>query len=308
MFPDGTSGVGSQLPITDACAVTGHNLWPHIFGKPTINAYFCTMIQFANAKINIGLQVLDRRGDGYHNLETVFYPIKLYDVLEIVPSDSLKLDVYGLDIPINNDGNLCIKAFQMLAQDFKLEPVQIYLYKQIPVGAGLGGGSSDAAHTIKLLNEQFQLGLSVSQMQDYAVRLGADCSFFIGNEPVFAEGIGDVFSSIQLDLSPYHLVLVKPAVHISTPEAYRSVRPNANGKKLKEMIEKPVEEWRKYIFNDFEEGIFIAHPSIAEVKAALYEAGALYASMSGSGSSVYGIFGDAVKLEELENRHQVFYC
>ncbi|WP_028298488.1 4-(cytidine 5'-diphospho)-2-C-methyl-D-erythritol kinase [Olivibacter sitiensis] len=266
------------------------------------------MIQFANAKINIGLQVLNRRNDGYHNLETVFYPLKIYDVLEILPSERLSMEVTGLDIPNNDDSNLCIKAFQLLSSDFKLEPVQIHLHKQIPIGAGLGGGSSDAAYMIKLLNEQFQLGLSIDQMQQYALRLGADCSFFIKNEPVFAEGIGNEFTPIQLNLDGYHIVLVKPVVHISTPEAYRLVKPQAKGRNLKEMIERPVEKWAQVIFNDFEEGIFKVYPSIRGIKAALYEAGALYASMSGSGSAVYGIFKEPVKLEALEKEHQVFYC
>src|SRR5690606_8600929 len=210
------------------------------------------MITFANAKINIGLQVLDRRPDGYHNLETVFYPVKLFDILEIVPSPSLKLEVSGIGIPNNDEDNLCIRAYRALAVDFDLEPVCIYLHKQIPIGAGLGGGSADAAFLIKLLSRYFRLNLSIEQMESYAGALGADCSFFIRNKPGFATGIGDVFTEIPIDLSAYKHVLVKTPNHVSTGDAYGSIRCSRESKNLRERITLPVEQWNEHLFNEFE--------------------------------------------------------
>lgn len=265
------------------------------------------MISFANAKINIGLQILDRRTDGYHNLETVFYPIPLHDVLEVVEADEVRFIPSGIPIPGSPETNLCLQAYQLLAADFRLPPVHIYLHKVIPIGAGLGGGSADASFLLKLLNNKYGLGLSDGQLEGYARPLGADCAFFIRNSPVYAEGIGDQFSPVKVDLSGYSLVLVKPDVHISTSTAYRSVTGNRQSRQLSQQINRPVAEWKQYVFNDFEPGIFERFPEVRGVKAALYEAGALYVSMSGSGSSVYGIFEYPVSLQELEIRHQVFY-
>ena len=265
------------------------------------------MITFANAKINIGLQVLDRRPDGYHNLETVFYPVKLFDILEIVPSSSLKLEVSGIGIPNNDEDNLCIRAYRALAVDFDLEPVCIYLHKQIPIGAGLGGGSADAAFLIKLLSRYFRLNLSIEQMESYAGALGADCSFFIRNKPVFATGIGDVFTEISIDLSAYKLVLVKPPIHVSTGEAYGSVRSSRESKNLHERITLPVEQWKEHLFNDFETGIFHRYPEIRGIKSMLYERGAIYAAMSGSGSTVYGLFREELDLKELKAWCEVYW-
>jgi len=265
------------------------------------------MITFANAKINIGLQVLNRRPDGYHNLETVFYPVKLYDILEIVPADALKLKVSGIEIPNGNQDNLCIRAYHLLAQDFDLSPVCIYLHKHIPIGAGLGGGSADAAFLIKLLSQYFKLNLSEEQMENYARTLGADCTFFIRNKPVYATGIGDVFTSVAVDLSAYHLVLVKPPIHIATGEAYGSIRSSRESKNLLESINLPVEVWKEKIFNDFETGIFSRHPEIRGIKSQLYEKGAVYAAMSGSGSTVYGIFKERVDMAELEEKNAVYW-
>ncbi|SEN49718.1 4-diphosphocytidyl-2-C-methyl-D-erythritol kinase [bacterium A37T11] len=263
------------------------------------------MISFANAKINIGLQVLGRRPDGYHNLETVFYPVQLNDVLEIVEGEQTKLISSGLEIPGN--GNLCLEAYEMLATDHKLPPLQIYLHKVIPIGAGLGGGSADAAFLLNLINNKYELGLQEDTLMAYARRLGADCAFFIHNKPVLARGIGDELSDIPLDLSAYKIVLVKPNIHISTAMAYRSVVQYTQEQRLEAYILQPVTEWKATISNDFESGIFNQFPQIYGIKAALYEAGALYASMSGSGSSVYGIFAEEVKLPELEVQHQVYY-
>lgn len=265
------------------------------------------MVIFPNAKINIGLNVIERRADGYHNLETVFYPIKINDVLEIIESDELSFESTGLEIPGRVEDNLCVKAWHMLKKDHDVPPVKIHLHKHIPIGAGLGGGSADAAFFIRLMNETFNLKLSVDDMQNYARRLGADCAFFIESKPVFAFEIGDEFESIKLNLSAYKIVLVMPPVHVSTSEAYRGVKPADVKTSLIELIDMPVANWRKYIKNDFEESVFKNHVEIRGVKAALYEAGALFASMSGSGASVFGIFNELPDLSHLEEENQVFY-
>ncbi|HEY1024091.1 MAG TPA: 4-(cytidine 5'-diphospho)-2-C-methyl-D-erythritol kinase [Sphingobacteriaceae bacterium] len=265
------------------------------------------MVAFPNAKINIGLHVTERRGDGYHNLETVFYPVAVHDVVEVVEAPELKLTSSGIGIPGDLNGNLCIKAYQLLAEDHDIPLVHIHLHKHIPIGAGLGGGSSDAAFFLKLMNTKFALGLTEVAMEAYCRRLGADCAFFIKNKPVFAFGKGDEFKEVTLDLSSFHLVLVKPGAHVSTGEAYRGVQPRVPPVSLAEVIKKPVAEWKDFIRNDFEASVFKDYPSIRDIKAALYDAGALYASMSGSGSSVYGIFETKPELSALETHNLVFY-
>jgi len=265
------------------------------------------MIAFPNAKINIGLNIIRRRADGYHDLETVFYPIKIYDALEIIPATTLKFEASGLGIPGNVEDNLCLKGYHLLKNDFDLPPVNIHLHKHIPIGAGLGGGSADAAFFIGLLNKEFSLGLSALQMRAYASRLGADCAFFVESKPVFAFEKGDMFEPVSLDLSACCLVLVMPPAHVSTAEAYRGVKPRPSQTSLKELVARPVAEWKNFIHNDFEETIFKNHPVIRGVKAALYEAGAIYACMSGSGASVFGIFRQKPDLSELEKGSQVFY-
>ena len=266
------------------------------------------MIVFPNAKINIGLNVVERRADGYHNLETVFYPIQIKDALEVVLSDKLRFTSSGIAIPGNADENLCLKAYHLIKNDYDLPPVNIHLHKNIPIGAGLGGGSADAGFFIKLLNEVCEIGLSVDAMENYARQLGADCAFFIGNKPVFASEKGDRFEQIELDLSAYHLVLVMPPVHVSTAEAYGGVRPKASENNLKSALKLPVEEWKDFIKNDFEDSVFQHHPEILLVKEALYQQGAIYAAMSGSGASVFGIFNKKPDLQELEKANQVFYA
>lgn len=266
------------------------------------------MLTFPNAKINIGLTIVSRRSDGYHNLETVFYPVKINDALEIVEADRLSFEASGIEIPGYANENLCLKAYELLKFDYDIPPLKIHLHKQIPIGAGLGGGSADAAFFIKLVNEKFNLGLNTSVMEDYARKLGADCAFFIQNKPVFAFGKGDEFENVDLDLSRYTLALVMPPVHVSTGEAYRGVNPHQPAESLKDLISLPIEDWKLAIKNDFEASIFRNHSSIRGVKAALYEAGAIYASMSGSGASVYGIFKkNGADLTGLEKNNQVFY-
>lgn len=266
------------------------------------------MILFPNAKINIGLNITERRPDGYHNLETIFYPLDIKDALEVVASDKLSFTSSGLEIPGRMEDNLCVKGYHMLKQDYDLPPVNIHLHKQIPIGAGLGGGSSDAAFFIRLMNEEFKLGLSVDEMTDYARRLGADCAFFVENKPVFAFERGDEFEPVKLDLSAYKIVLVMPPVHISTSEAFRGIVPAQPKESLFDLIQMPIADWKKYIRNDFETPIFKNHAEIRGVKAALYEAGAIYSSMSGSGASVFGIFEETPDLEFLEGENEVFYC
>jgi len=275
--------------------------------KNTSGVSLFSMILFPNAKINIGLNITERRPDGYHNLETIFYPINIKDALEVVVSDKLSFDSSGLDIPGRVEDNLCIKGYHLLKNDHDLPPVSIHLHKNIPIGAGLGGGSADAAYFIRLMNQQFELGLSVAEMTAYARRLGADCAFFIENKPVFAFEKGDEFESIKLDLSKYKIALVMPDVHISTAEAFRGIKPTPVKESLFDLIAEPITEWKKYIKNDFEASIFKNHVEIRGVKAALYEAGAIYASMSGSGASVFGIFEQTPDLQHLEAENEVFY-
>jgi len=265
------------------------------------------MIVFPNAKINIGINITGRRPDGYHNIETIFYPLPIYDALEALPGDELTFHSSGLEIPGRIEDNLCVKGYQLMSKDYDLPPVNIQLLKHIPIGAGLGGGSANAAFFIKLINNLFGLKLTTEQLLDYARQLGADCAFFIENKPIFAFEKGDRFEDIELDLSGYHIALVMPPAHVSTAEAYRGVKPAPVEQSLKELIKLPVAEWKHHIKNDFEESVFKNHPVIRGVKAALYEAGAIYASMSGSGASVFGIFNKKPDLSELEKTNQVFY-
>lgn len=248
----------------------------------------------ANAKINIGLNVTEKRTDGYHNLETVFYPLPVFDELTVEDVPELKgdyqLEVEGLQVSTSDEDNLIIKAFRLLQRDFSLGKTKIGLRKTIPFGAGLGGGSSDAAFMLRALNELYQLKLTGIQLEQYASKLGADCPFFIRNEAVFATGIGNVFSPVDVSLKGYQFVLIKPAIHVSTPEAYAGIRPAFPARSLKESITLPVENWREYIHNDFEASVFQKYPAIGEIKEFLYQSGASYATMSGSGSSVVGIF------------------
>ncbi|MCF8453662.1 MAG: 4-(cytidine 5'-diphospho)-2-C-methyl-D-erythritol kinase [Pedobacter sp.] len=266
------------------------------------------MILFPNAKINIGLNIVSKRPDGYHNLESIFYPLAIKDALEVIEADELKFSSSGINIPGNADDNLCLKAYHLLKKDFtELPPVSIHLHKHIPIGAGLGGGSSDASCFIRLLNQKFGLGMENSQMESYASKIGSDCAFFIQNKPAYAIEKGDQLSPLDLDLSNYFLVLVMPDVQVSTAEAYQGVRASPVSAPLTELIKLPIEDWKLNIKNDFEPSVFSKYPAISRIKAALYEAGALYASMSGSGSSVYGIFKEALKLPQLEKENKVYY-
>lgn len=255
------------------------------------------MLSFPNAKINLGLCVLSKRADGYHNLETVMYPVNIKDALEITDADATSLEILGDSIPGVTSDNLCLKAFNLLAEAYKLPPQKITLLKKIPIGAGLGGGSSDASAVLNLVDAKFNLQLSVDQKIEYATKLGADCAFFIENKPVLATGIGNVLEAISLDLSAYHIVVVMPDVHISTENAYKDIIPALPEISIKALIQKPVEEWISNLKNDFETSVFQRHPVVEELKQHLYNKGAIYASMSGSGASVFGIFPKEVDLQ-----------
>jgi 4-diphosphocytidyl-2-C-methyl-D-erythritol kinase len=297
-----------MITFTTNSTTNKNNLFLVSYGCAKIQPLLINlMIVFPNAKINIGINITARRRDGYHNIETIFYPVRLFDALEALPGNELTFHASGLGIPGRVEDNLCIKAFELLKKDHALQPLNIHLHKHIPIGAGLGGGSADAAFFIKLIDRQFGLGLSTDRMLDYSRQLGADCAFFIRSEPVFAFEKGDQFEIIKLDLSKYCTVLVMPPAHVSTSEAYRGVKPAEVNESLYELIREPVQDWKHFIKNDFEASVFKNHPVIRGVKAALYEAGALFASMSGSGASVFGIFNEKPNLVSLEGTNQVFY-
>ena len=255
------------------------------------------MITFPNAKINLGLNIVERRPDGYHNIETVFYPIPLTDVLEIVPAAETSLTCYGNPVDCLPEKNLVMRAYRMLQERYDLPPVAIYLYKHIPDGAGLGGGSSDAAHALLMLNQMFDLGIEAADLATMAATLGADCAFFIYNRPMLATGIGDVMSPVDVDLKGKMLLLVKPPVGVDTRTAYSRVVPAPSTMDLSQLITQPVETWDGLLVNDFEPSVFAALPQLWLIKASLIDAGAQYAAMSGSGSTVFGIF-DSDKLAE----------
>ncbi|MGE0019709.1 MAG: 4-(cytidine 5'-diphospho)-2-C-methyl-D-erythritol kinase [Draconibacterium sp.] len=248
------------------------------------------MIVFPNAKINIGLNVVSRRADGYHNLETIFYPVSLCDALEMVESDETRLTTSGILIDGPAENNLIIKAYRLLQNEFRLSPVHFHLHKVIPFGAGLGGGSADAAFALKMLGDYFNLKLNVAELEIFAAQIGADCPFFIQNKPVFASGIGNEFQNIQLDLTDYHIVILKPPFPVSTAEAYGSVIPSNPRFSLTEITSTAICDWKYLVVNDFEKSVLPKYPQIAELKQLLYDSGAVFASMSGSGSAVFGIF------------------
>ncbi len=256
------------------------------------------MLSLPCAKINLGLNIVGKRPDGYHNLETVFYPIPLCDELQIETAGRDSLQTTGIPIEGNAEDNLAMRAVRLLRDEgYAVPQVKIRLRKNIPSGAGLGGGSSDAAFTIKTLNEMFGLGMSAEEAERLVSRLGADCAFFVKATPVFAEGIGDVFSPVDVDLGGLFLVLVKPDEAVSTKEAYARVKPQIPAPRLREIIGQDIATWRAAMRNDFEESVFPSHPEIARIKKELYRRGALYASMSGSGSSVFALFSEPVKIE-----------
>jgi 4-diphosphocytidyl-2-C-methyl-D-erythritol kinase len=253
------------------------------------------MICFPNAKINLGLNIVSKREDGYHNLETIFYPVAIRDALEIVPAKD-EQDHFveaGTKVGVPAENNLVMKALHLVRTRHNIPPQEVHLLKKIPFGAGIGGGSADASFMLRLLNTTYNLNMTDEEMAGLALRLGADCPFFVYNRPMFASGIGEILEEVSLSLSAYAIVLVKPNVHIPTRDAFASIKPCCPKLSLKEIIKQPVFEWKDVMFNDFEKSIFPQYPVIGKIKQQLYDLGAVYASMSGSGSSVYGVFEHA---------------
>lgn len=253
------------------------------------------MVVFPNAKINIGLNILSKREDGYHNLQTVFAAIAIKDALEIIEAkpgeDGIEFTSSGLYVPEGTAGNLCVRAYQLLKKDFPALPaVQMHLHKTIPMGAGLGGGSADAAFALQLINQKFCLNISSSRLLNYAAQLGSDCAFFILNEPCYATGRGELLEPVDIDLSGYAILLINPGIHISTSLAFSNINVGEHHEDLRLLLAQGIHTWKNSIVNDFEKPVFATYPEIGQIKETLYEHGALYASMSGSGSSVYGIF------------------
>lgn len=274
------------------------------------------MISFPNCKINLGLYITNKRADGYHDLQTIFYPLPFYDVLEIIQEDvqssrnqeALQPGIYqtegltffsgGLTLPGNPHENICIKAWQLVKKDFpELPPISMYLYKNIPAGAGLGGGSADGTYCLMLLNEKFQLGITNEKLAEYAMQLGSDCPFFIYNQPAIAGGRGEILEPVMLNLSEYKFVLVNPGVHINTTEAFSGVVPKKPVTDLKTITTLQPPEWKQLLYNQFEETIFQKYPQLAGIKETLYEYGATYASMTGTGATIFGIYHKEHKTE-----------
>lgn len=263
------------------------------------------MLVFPNCKINLGLYVTEKRPDGYHNLQTVFYPINWCDALEVLPATSatsdFSLECSGLPVTGALEENILFKAYTLVKQKRTLPPVQVYLQKHIPMGAGLGGGSSDGAFFLTVLNTLFDLGFDEQELLELALSLGSDCPFFIKNRPVFAEGRGESFTEITLDLSAYYILCVYPGIHSSTAGAFKTIVPAYPKHHLAESLLLPVDQWNSRVANDFEPALFSRHPELAGIKSKLYQKGALYASLSGSGSALYGIFKQAPDLSGFEN-------
>jgi len=249
------------------------------------------MVIFPNCKINLGLRIIRRRDDGYHDLETVFYPLPLCDILEAVQAPDLEYNFSGRHIPGDPLANLAVRAYQLLKKDIQDLPfIQIHLHKKIPIGGGLGGGSADGAFMLSLLNAQFRLGLDAGRLMEYALRLGSDCPFFLINRPCLGQGRGEVLEPLPLDLSAYSFLLVHPGIHISTAKAFSRCNPRPGGPGLKTVVSQPPAEWRNTLVNDFESPVFAEHPVLHEIKKELYARGAIYAGMTGSGSCLFGIF------------------
>lgn len=269
------------------------------------------MIDFPCAKINLGLNITEKRADGYHNLETVFFPIPICDALEIKTMDerfpsnvACDLKVTGNNVCCNENDNLIVKAYNMIAADFDIPRVHAHLYKNIPSEAGLGGGSSDAAYMIRLLDQRFRINIGNAEMEKYAARLGADCPFFITAEPSYAEGIGEILSPVNItdnNLEGYSLVVVKPQIAVSTKEAFSNITPRKPLMCCREIVAQPIETWKDALCNDFEESVFGIYPQLNDIKNRIYTLGAAYAQMSGSGSSLFGIFKSDVDEQPIKN-------
>ncbi len=253
------------------------------------------MISFPNIKINLGLNIVEKRTDGYHNIETVFYPVQFNDILEILKSDKFEFINTGIKIDCNIEQNLCYKAWQLMNKKYSIGPVKIILHKNVPVGTGLGAGSSNAAFTIKSLNELFDLNLSEDEQISIASVLGADCAFFIKNKPVFATEKGDKFSDINISLKNYYLLICLPKVSVKTAEAYKNCLPKKPEKNISEILKTEIHHWKNYLVNDFENTVFLKYPDLKQLKEDIYLNGSIFGLMSGSGSAIYGIFENEPK-------------
>lgn len=251
------------------------------------------MISFPICKINLGLNILAKRKDGYHEVNTLMYPVPVKDVLEIVPSDKFQFDSAGLPIPGKSDNNLIIKAYQLLKEEFDIPAVSIFIYKNIPMGGGLGGGSSNGAETLLMLNEMFELGLSTEELQKRAAMLGSDCAFFIKSTPQFAKGKGDILRDFTVDLKGKTLVLVNNGTHVSTADAYGRISPKTPASLLENDLTTPIKKWKDYLVNDFEKPTLKEYPELRRIRNKLYGLGATYAAMTGSGSTMFGIFDES---------------
>ncbi|MFZ4786317.1 MAG: 4-(cytidine 5'-diphospho)-2-C-methyl-D-erythritol kinase, partial [Flavobacteriales bacterium] len=260
------------------------------------------MIVFPNCKINIGLFVTSKRPDGFHNIESVFMPVAWNDVLEINHAQGVSgsFTQSGLTIDADIEQNIVVKAARLMQREFAIGEMDIHLMKNLPMGAGLGGGSADGAFAISAINAIFDLNLSKIQMAQLAAQLGSDCPFFIYNSPCFVSGRGEIIEPIHLDLSSYYIGLIHPGIHLSTPLAYSKIKPEEATFDLRLLNQTPIEEWEEMVENDFELPVFSMFPLIGDIKSAMYESGALYASMSGSGSAVYGIFSEMPNLDEIK--------
>ncbi len=252
------------------------------------------MVTFPNCKINLGLNILQKRDDGFHDIETVFYPVPITDILEIISSSENKTQFNNTGIPTgDHENNLCLKAFHLVKKDFpELPEIKMHLHKIIPIGAGLGGGSADAVFTLRLLDKKYNLNISNQQLFDYTLQLGSDCPFFLLNQPCLASGRGEILKPVQLSLSAYKMLIVNPGIHINTKEIFQKITPSFPLKKIKEIIQQPLSAWKDELINDFEKIIFAKHPRIKEIKENLYHHGAVYAAMTGTGSTVFGIFNE----------------
>jgi len=259
------------------------------------------MVAFPPCKINLGLHIVNKRADGYHNLETCFYPVPWTDILEIIPANTVEFISSGNTIPGNLNDNLCLRAYQLLKNDVDLPAVKIHLHKIIPTGAGLGGGSSDAAYTLRLLNSIFNLQLPTETLLHYAATLGSDCAFFLQDQPTIGTGRGEILSPVNLKLTGKFLVIIKPDIHISTAEAYAGITPRVQAIRLEEILHQPLHTWNELLVNDFEKSIFPQHPILASIKNEFYQHGAIYACMSGSGSSMIGLFEKNIDLTVFSN-------
>ena len=265
------------------------------------------MIKFPIAKINLGLNVVERRPDGYHNLQTVFYPVPIKDALEVQLMDEAFPSETDCDLKVTHHAvegdeqqNLVVRAYRLLKHDFPdMGRVHAHLYKNIPTQAGMGGGSSDCAFMLVMLNEMFGLGLTTGQLEGYAAQLGADCAFFVRSQAAYAEGIGERLNPIGLDLSGWHLAVVRPSIPVSTKEAFSLITPRMPSVNCRDVVLRPVEEWRDVLTNDFEHSVFTLHPEIGSSEQRLYHQGAIYAAMSGSGSAVFGLFRNPLDLSSL---------